>query len=50
MTPMTRTSASAVSGADSLVARETVTKPMLLHPDTSGCPLDPRVTDGTPRP
>ncbi len=35
-TPMTRTSASAVSGADSLVAMETVTKPSLLHPDVSG--------------
>ena len=43
ITPMTRTSASAVSGADSLVARETVTKPMLLHPDaTAIAPRDPR--------
>src|SRR5262249_48055317 len=31
ITPMTRTSASDVPGADSLVERETVTLPMLLH-------------------
>src|ERR1700722_11312916 len=41
ITPMTRTSAPAVSGADSLVAMETVTDPMLLHPDVRGRPAFP---------
>ena len=40
-TPMTRTSASAVPAADSLLERETVTLPMLLHPAAPGCYPDP---------
>lgn len=45
---MTRTSASALAGADSLVERETVTVPSLLHPACRPATQVPAVTDRTP--
>src|ERR1700744_4378454 len=44
---MTRTSASAFAGADSLVERETVTLPSLLHPARRPATPVPAVTDRT---
>src|SRR3984957_1118969 len=41
-TPMTRTSASAVPAADSLLERETVTLPILLPPAAPACYPEPR--------